>query len=138
MALTDFLCNNETFENCFSNLNTHCTRFGVFPVTFRPLKYSLQWFCDIFFHVVQYLMQVFKSYGCFCVVFQAFFVGKGNNLGEPIPVEKAHEHIFGMVLMNDWSGENQQYVVFCNTYSPSSSYMILYKLKVLHLCFFCY
>lgn len=39
-------------------------------------------------------------------VFQAFFVGKGNKLGEPIPVEKAHEHIFGMVLMNDWSGES--------------------------------
>ncbi|KAG7261493.1 hypothetical protein CRUP_006924 [Coryphaenoides rupestris] len=33
----------------------------------------------------------------------AFFVGKGNRLGEPIPIEKAHEHIFGMVLMNDWS-----------------------------------
>lgn len=36
---------------------------------------------------------------------QAFFVGPGNKLGEPIPVSKAHEHIFGMVLMNDWSGE---------------------------------
>ncbi|XDV18646.1 hypothetical protein PO909_024294 [Leuciscus waleckii] len=38
----------------------------------------------------------------------AFFVGKGNNLGEPIPVEKAHEHIFGMVLMNDWSARDIQ------------------------------
>ena len=35
----------------------------------------------------------------------AFFVGPGNKMGNPIPVEKAHEHIFGMVLMNDWSGE---------------------------------
>lgn len=35
---------------------------------------------------------------------QAFFVGPGNKLGEPIPISKAHEHIFGMVLMNDWSG----------------------------------
>lgn len=34
----------------------------------------------------------------------AFFVGPGNELGQPIPVEKAHEHIFGFVLMNDWSG----------------------------------
>ncbi|MGH0161037.1 UNVERIFIED_CONTAM: hypothetical protein FKN15_050142 [Acipenser sinensis] len=34
----------------------------------------------------------------------AFFVGPGNKLGEPIPIHKAHEHIFGMVLMNDWSG----------------------------------
>lgn len=35
----------------------------------------------------------------------AFFVGPGNKLGEPIPISKAHEHIFGMVLMNDWSGK---------------------------------
>ncbi|TRY77615.1 hypothetical protein DNTS_005771 [Danionella cerebrum] len=38
----------------------------------------------------------------------AFFVGKGNPLGEPIPVEKAHEYIFGMVLMNDWSARDIQ------------------------------
>jgi len=37
---------------------------------------------------------------------QAFFVGRGNPLGEPIPINKAHEHIFGMVLMNDWSGKS--------------------------------
>ncbi|KAF0043720.1 hypothetical protein F2P81_005057 [Scophthalmus maximus] len=36
----------------------------------------------------------------------AFFVGGGNQLGEPIPIQKAHEHIFGMVLMNDWSGQD--------------------------------
>jgi fumarylacetoacetase len=29
-------------------------------------------------------------------------------LGEPIPVEKAHEHIFGMVLVNDWSARDIQ------------------------------
>ncbi|KAM9831874.1 fumarylacetoacetase [Neosynchiropus ocellatus] len=38
----------------------------------------------------------------------AFFVGGGNTLGEPIPIEKAHEHIFGMVLMNDWSARDIQ------------------------------
>lgn len=38
----------------------------------------------------------------------AFFVGKGNSLGQPIPIEKAHEHIFGMVLMNDWSARDIQ------------------------------
>ncbi|XP_076012002.1 fumarylacetoacetase [Genypterus blacodes] len=38
----------------------------------------------------------------------AFFVGKGNNLGESIPIDKAHEHIFGMVLMNDWSARDIQ------------------------------
>uniref|UniRef100_A0A5F7ZA43 Fumarylacetoacetase n=1 Tax=Macaca mulatta TaxID=9544 RepID=A0A5F7ZA43_MACMU len=39
---------------------------------------------------------------------KAFFVGPGNRLGEPIPISKAHEHIFGMVLMNDWSARDIQ------------------------------
>ncbi|TKS70352.1 Fumarylacetoacetase [Collichthys lucidus] len=38
----------------------------------------------------------------------AFFVGAGTQLGEPIPIQKAHEHIFGMVLMNDWSARDIQ------------------------------
>ncbi|XP_007194293.2 fumarylacetoacetase isoform X3 [Balaenoptera acutorostrata] len=38
----------------------------------------------------------------------AFFVGPGNKFGEPIPISKAHEHIFGMVLMNDWSARDIQ------------------------------
>ncbi|MEE6503469.1 hypothetical protein FKM82_004831 [Ascaphus truei] len=38
----------------------------------------------------------------------AFFVGAGNALGNPIPIHKAHEHIFGMVLMNDWSARDIQ------------------------------
>uniref|UniRef100_A0A7N5ZYE8 Fumarylacetoacetase n=1 Tax=Anabas testudineus TaxID=64144 RepID=A0A7N5ZYE8_ANATE len=38
----------------------------------------------------------------------AFFVGGGNTLGEPIPISKAHEHIFGMTLMNDWSARDIQ------------------------------
>ncbi len=37
-----------------------------------------------------------------------FFVGPGNPQGEPIPVEKAAEHIFGMVLVNDWSARDIQ------------------------------
>lgn len=37
-----------------------------------------------------------------------FFVGPGNTLGEPIPVSQAHQHIFGMVLMNDWSARDIQ------------------------------
>lgn len=35
----------------------------------------------------------------------AFLVGPGNQLGEPISMDKAEDHIFGMVLMNDWSGK---------------------------------
>ena len=34
----------------------------------------------------------------------AFFVGPGNQLGEPISIDDAENHIFGFVLMNDWSG----------------------------------
>lgn len=37
-----------------------------------------------------------------------FFVGKGNNLGEPIPIEQAEEHIFGLCLVNDWSARDIQ------------------------------
>jgi fumarylacetoacetase len=38
----------------------------------------------------------------------AFIVGAGNALGEPIPVESALAHVFGMVLMNDWSARDIQ------------------------------
>jgi fumarylacetoacetase len=37
-----------------------------------------------------------------------FFVGPGNALGDPIPVGEAAEHIFGMVLVNDWSARDIQ------------------------------
>ncbi|XP_060549304.1 fumarylacetoacetase [Pantherophis guttatus] len=38
----------------------------------------------------------------------AFFIGPGNTLGVPIPIGEAHKHIFGMVLMNDWSARDIQ------------------------------
>ncbi|MGE5088260.1 MAG: fumarylacetoacetase [Candidatus Levyibacteriota bacterium] len=38
----------------------------------------------------------------------AFIVGAGNALGEPIPVARARERVFGMVLMNDWSARDIQ------------------------------
>ena len=34
----------------------------------------------------------------------AFFVGPANKLGDSVPIQNAENHIFGMVLMNDWSG----------------------------------
>jgi fumarylacetoacetase len=37
-----------------------------------------------------------------------FFVGPGNALGEPIPIQRAADHIFGMVLVNDWSARDIQ------------------------------
>ncbi len=38
----------------------------------------------------------------------AFVVGKGNNIGQPIAVDEAADHIFGMVLLNDWSARDIQ------------------------------
>ncbi len=37
-----------------------------------------------------------------------FIVGKGTDLGENITTENAEEHIFGMVLFNDWSARDIQ------------------------------
>ncbi|RLN89021.1 hypothetical protein BBJ28_00015250 [Nothophytophthora sp. Chile5] len=39
----------------------------------------------------------------------AFFVGSPNNLGDPIPMRKAEDHIFGVVLMNDWSAPKREF-----------------------------
>jgi fumarylacetoacetase len=37
-----------------------------------------------------------------------FFIGPGNELGHPIPISQATDHIFGMVLVNDWSARDIQ------------------------------
>jgi fumarylacetoacetase len=37
-----------------------------------------------------------------------FFVGPGNTLGQPIPITQAADHIFGLVLVNDWSARDIQ------------------------------
>ncbi len=36
------------------------------------------------------------------------FIGPGNALGQPIPVEEAEKQIFGLVLVNDWSARDIQ------------------------------
>jgi fumarylacetoacetase len=38
----------------------------------------------------------------------AFVIGRESSLGEPIPVERAEEYIFGLVLFNDWSARDIQ------------------------------
>ncbi|MEY2574072.1 MAG: fumarylacetoacetase, partial [Verrucomicrobiota bacterium] len=38
----------------------------------------------------------------------AFFIGPGNALGTPVSIDCASDHIFGMVLMNDWSARDIQ------------------------------
>lgn len=35
-------------------------------------------------------------------------IGQGNTLGYPIPIEEAKSHIFGFVLLNDWSARDVQ------------------------------
>jgi fumarylacetoacetase len=36
------------------------------------------------------------------------FIGVGNELGEPIPITQARDHIFGLCLVNDWSARDIQ------------------------------
>jgi fumarylacetoacetase len=38
----------------------------------------------------------------------AFLIGPGNSLGQRVPIERALDHIFGFVLMNDWSARDVQ------------------------------
>ena len=38
----------------------------------------------------------------------AVWIGPGNALGEPIPIERAADHIFGLGLLNDWSARDIQ------------------------------
>ncbi|MGE3807973.1 MAG: fumarylacetoacetase [Gemmataceae bacterium] len=37
-----------------------------------------------------------------------FFIGPGNKLGQPVPARQAIDHIFGVVLVNDWSARDIQ------------------------------
>lgn len=38
----------------------------------------------------------------------AFVIGKNSTLAKPIPISEAEEHIFGFVLLNDWSARDIQ------------------------------
>ncbi len=37
-----------------------------------------------------------------------FFVGQGNDLGKPLSINSAEDHIFGLALVNDWSARDIQ------------------------------
>ena len=37
-----------------------------------------------------------------------FFVGRGNALGDPVPIEHAGARLFGLCLLNDWSARDLQ------------------------------
>jgi fumarylacetoacetase len=36
------------------------------------------------------------------------FLGPGNAMGEPVPIVRAEEHLFGVCLLNDWSARDIQ------------------------------
>jgi fumarylacetoacetase len=36
------------------------------------------------------------------------FLGPGNPMGRPIPIEQAEDHLFGVCLLNDWSARDMQ------------------------------
>jgi fumarylacetoacetase len=36
------------------------------------------------------------------------FVGRGNRLSQPVPIDEAERHIFGLCLVNDWSARDIQ------------------------------
>lgn len=38
----------------------------------------------------------------------SFVIGKSNDLGYPIPIQEARDHIFGLMLFNDWSARDIQ------------------------------
>lgn len=38
----------------------------------------------------------------------AFVIGRGSEMGHPIPIAEAEEHIAGIVLLNDWSARDIQ------------------------------
>jgi fumarylacetoacetase len=57
------------------------------------------------------------------------FIGPGNAMGEPIPLARAEDHMFGVCLLNDWSARDIQFWEmaplgpflgknFCTTISP--------------------
>ena len=37
-----------------------------------------------------------------------FVIGPGNALGKPVPIKRALDHVFGVVLFNDWSARDIQ------------------------------
>lgn len=56
-------------------------------------------------------MKAMNNFHTFLIVslLKAAVVGPGNEMGKPVDVNKAADHIFGLVLMNDWSGIYEHY-----------------------------
>lgn len=37
-----------------------------------------------------------------------FYVGPGNDVGQPIPISRSEDHVFGVCILNDWSARDIQ------------------------------
>jgi 2-keto-4-pentenoate hydratase/2-oxohepta-3-ene-1,7-dioic acid hydratase in catechol pathway len=57
----------------------------------------------------------------------AAFVGQPNKMGEPIPISKAKDYLFGVVLMNDWSARDIQVIHtrLSSNIRPGSTYLLV-------------
>ena len=64
------------------------------------------------------------------ISFQAFFVGAGSTLGQPVSLAEAPNHIFGMVLMNDWSARDIQVSIQCQKSRDKKSWHACWFLEV--------
>ncbi|RYR12032.1 hypothetical protein Ahy_B04g069550 isoform B [Arachis hypogaea] len=60
------------------------------------------------FELEMVLLHYFSLLVKFLVFLQATIVGPGNDLGKPVDINNAADHIFGVVLMNDWSARDIQ------------------------------
>jgi len=45
------------------------------------------------------------------------FICKSNDMGDPVSIDKAEDHIFGLVLMNDWSARDIQAWGICSSWT---------------------
>ena len=57
----------------------------------------------------------------------AAFVGQPNKMGEPIPISKAKDYLFGVVLMNDWSARDIQvlHILSPSNFRHGSTYLLV-------------
>ena len=98
----------NTFSNFVSTLLVAGISYSDKPPVFGPCK-----LLDFELEMVRVdlaasFSKSFFQFAVYFLLLQAFFVGPGNDLGQPIPVATADEHLFGMVLMNDWSARDIQ------------------------------
>ena len=79
-----------------------CASYIFLGLPCAPFRYSINHLKPFVVIMLNCTCLITLSYG---FIMQAFFTGPSNQQGDPIPISNAHNHIFGMVVMNDWSGK---------------------------------